>query len=78
MTKTAKTRQKSNYVSKQKAKKLRDKLNYLIEERGVGNAHIAAKSGVFSYTIVLFRKNEQTITKVTADKLEKVLDKYKF
>lgn len=78
MTQTSKTRQKSNYVTKARAEKMRNKLNLLIDEKGVRNMYIAEKSGVFSDTITKFRKGEKTVTKATADKLDKVLKEYKF
>lgn len=77
MTATKKTKQKSNYVPVATANKLRKKLNYLIDEMGIRNLHLAKKSGVFSDTITKFRKGEKTITKKTAEKLEEVLKNYK-
>lgn len=78
MTVTKKTKQKSNYVSKFKAEKMRSQLNYLIDEMGVRSNYIADKSGVFSDTIHKFRAGKKTITKKTAEKLDEVLKDYKF
>lgn len=78
MTVTKKTKQKSNYVSKFRADKMRAKLNYLIDEKAVRSSYIADKSGVFSDTIHKFRKGKKTITEKTADKLDEVLKEYKF
>lgn len=78
MTKTKKTKQKSNYIPKSQADKLKKKLNVLIDEKGVRNAFIAEKTGIYGQTITRFRNGEKTIMQETADKLEKLLKDYKF
>lgn len=76
MTATRKTAQKKNYITKPKAEKLRQKLNILIEEKGVRNAHISRQANIYGQTITRFRKGEKTLTKETGKRLEAVLKDY--
>lgn len=78
MTATRKTAQKRNYITKPKAEKLRHKLNILIVEKGVRNAHISKASNIYGQTITRFRKGEKTLTKETGKRLEAVLNDYEF